>query len=226
MDNLVWFITVPMPYAAAAICVLGLMYRAGRWAFMPKHVKWTLYPPPKTPGRQAKFMAGEIFAFRAIFKVNRPLWAGAWLFHVAMALLVLLFILLLAGYGSFWLAAAGMALLGATSLYLIAFRLTNQRARMVSTPVEFFNLLIFLAMGVLGLCMLFVQKVDQAALREYFMGLITLKPAGAPDGPFFVPALALLELFLAYFPFSRMVHMVSKYFAFHDINWEYKKAKS
>ena len=224
MDKLVWFIMVPMPYAAAAICVLGLAYRAGRWAFMPKHLRWTLYPPPKTLGGQAKFMAGEIFAFRALFKVNQTLWIGAWLFHVAMALLVLWFILLLAGHGLFWLSVAGMALLGSTSLYLIVYRLANPRARKVSTPVEFFNLIIFLAMGAAGLGMFLIQKVDSGALRDYFMGLITLKAASAPLGPFFVPTLVLLELFLIYFPFSRMVHMVSKYFAFHDINWQQKKA--
>ncbi len=217
------FIGVGLPYIAVAVFVLGLAWRAMRWALAPRHLKWTLYPPPKGLPGQLVFMAKEIVVFRALLKNSRALWLGAWLFHVAMAMMGLWFAAFLLGCPSRLLPKVGGLLLAGSALYLVAYRLLDRKMRAVSSPVEFFNLAIFVAIIATGAALVYVQGADIAAIREYFVSLATFRP-GAEEVPresMFLVTLLLTEFFLLYFPFTRMVHMVSKYFAFHSVNWEH-----
>lgn len=211
-----------MPYVAVAVLVLGVAGRVLRWALMPRHVPWTLYPPPGNLLEQMRFMAGEIFTFRALFRQNRRLWIGAWAFHMAMAMLALWLVLFVVAGGTLWLAKLGLTLLAITALYMMIYRAVVPQARAISQPVEFINLGLFLAIGAVGIVTILRQFPDSATVHRYISGLISFHPADVPHDCCFVLLLFLVEVFLIYFPFSRMIHMVSKYFAFHTINWEHR----
>ena len=49
-------------------------------------------------------------------------------------------------------------------------------------------------------------------------GLFVFKVAGA--GPIFMGFLVAISLFLAYMPFTRMLHYVAKYFTYHSVRWD------
>ena len=222
MNGLTWFVAFIMPYVAIAVLAIGIGGRTLRWALMPRHVPWTLYPPPEGLLEQMRFMAGEIFAFRALFRQNRPLWISAWIFHIAMALLGLWFVLFVAAGGFTWLAKLGLILLGITAAYMMVYRRVVPQARAVSQPVEFFNLGLFLAIAVVGIVTVLRQTPDADTVRQYLVSLLSFRPAAVPQDSWFLLLLVLVEIFFIYFPFSRMVHMVSKYFGFHTINWEHR----
>jgi len=212
-----------LPYVATGIFLVSILLRIRKWATTPHPVKWSLYPIPEGAGGQAQFMAKEIFTFKSVWHNNRALWIGSYPFHVSMALIVLWFIVFIADLHpqAGLLLRGSLVLMGGTCVFLLAVRLLSPQMRAVTSGIELFNLLIFLGMAVLGLAFLYSVRPAAPEFRAYFMGLLTLKPAAPPDSPLFLGMLALAEFFLIYFPNSRMLHMVSKYFTFHNINWQH-----
>jgi nitrate reductase gamma subunit len=207
-----------MPYVAVAVLVLGVAYRALRWAKMPPHFRWTLYPYPQTAAGQIGFIAGEVLTFRSLRRANKGMWLGAWTFHISMMVTFLGLILLIAGAGAV-VVGIGFAGLAFGSIYLLIFRLSVRRMRLLTTGVEILHLVLFLGIGITGLGTA-LGGVSLVDAQTYLRGLVTFSPAAAPSQPVFLTLLVLIEIFLLYFAFSRMIHMISKYFAFHTINWD------
>ena len=212
-----------LPYVAAGIFLLSMLFRVRKWAGTPHPVKWSLHPIPEGMGGQAQFMAREIFTFKSVWQNNRPLWIGSFPFHVSMALIVLWLVVFVADLHpqAGLLLRGSLALMGVTCLYLLAVRILSPQMRAVTSAIELFNLLIFLGMAVMGLALLYTDRPGGPEFRAYFMSLLTFKPVAPPDSNLFLGMLALTEFFLIYFPNSRMLHMVSKYFTFHNINWQH-----
>ncbi|PKN34040.1 MAG: hypothetical protein CVU61_10645 [Deltaproteobacteria bacterium HGW-Deltaproteobacteria-19] len=210
------FIARVFPYLALGLFVLGTAWRFLRWRSLPAHLKWTLYPFPKGTAGQLKYMAGEIFTFGTIYRFNRRLWIGAYVLHMAMGGFVLFSILYLAG----WLPGTAVRIilwiLLAAPVYLVALRSFNKYLRAVTTPEEFFNLIFLAAFAVAGLA----ASPSAMSPRAYFVGLMLMRPDAASLPPELVPAILLGGLFLIYLPWSRMIHYISKYFAYHAIKWQ------
>jgi len=219
MNGLLWIIGGVLPYAAMFALIAGIAGRAIRWKLMPKSVHWTFFPPPQTLMAQARFMAAEIFTFHAVWKRNKVLWIGAWTFHVSMAILVVWLLLMLCGVSLAWLCWLGAALMGFTSAYLIVYRFVKPEARALSTPVEFFNLGFFFLIVLVSGAMVLFQQPPIEEIRRYLLDILAFRSPAPPQAPLFYAVLFLVEMLMIYFPFSRMIHMVSKYFAFHTIDW-------
>jgi nitrate reductase gamma subunit len=92
--------------------------------------------------------------------------------------------------------------------FLLARRLFDRSLRYVSLATDYFPLLLILAVAVSGIYMRYFGKVDLLAVKELSLGLVTLQPR-APAGlsAAFVIHLVLVSTLLAYFPFSKLVHM-------------------
>jgi nitrate reductase gamma subunit len=212
-----------LPYVATGIFLLSMLLRIRKWAGTPHPVKWALYPMPEDVGGQVRFMAREILTFRSVWENNRPLWIGSFPFHASMALIVLWFVVFVADLHpqAGLLLRGSLVLMAVTCLYLLAFRILDSRMRAVTSGIEIFNILVFLGMAVMGLALLCSARPGGPEFRAYFLGLVTFSPVEPPASPLFLGMLALTEFFLIYFPNSRMLHMVSKYFTFHNINWQH-----
>jgi nitrate reductase gamma subunit len=91
--------------------------------------------------------------------------------------------------------------------YLLARRLTNPMLRYISLASDYFPLLLLLAIGISGILMRYFYKVDVVTVKELTLGLVTLHPR-VPAGiaPIFFVHLFLVSVFLAYFPFSKLMH--------------------
>lgn len=220
MNATSFIIGVVLPYVATALFLISIGIRVKRWATTPHPLKWSLYPMPIGRTNQLAFMMKEVLSFRAVFHNNKKLWAGSWLFHIGMALIVLWFATFVAGLHAGILLWAGLLFLVVFPLYLFTVRLANTGMRVVSSPLEYFNLLIFISLGVLGLALLSSGIPDAAAFRQYFINLMLFRPALPPQSALFLSMLAITEFFMIYFPNSRMLHMVSKYFTYDKISWQ------
>jgi len=218
-----YIIGAVLPYVATGIFLVSVLFRIRKWAATPHPLKWSLYPIPEGKGNQAQFMAKEILTFRSVWHNNRALWIGSFPFHLSMALIILWFIVFTANLHPMagLLLRGSLVLMSATCVYLLAVRILSPQMRAISSGIELFNLLIFLGMAVMGLALLYSIRPGGPEFRAYFMSLLTFKPVAPPDSPLFLGMLALTEFFLIYFPNSRMLHMVSKYFTFHNINWQH-----
>ena len=99
-----------------------------------------------------------------------------------------------------------LLLVGVTYLFLR--RLYLPQMRFISLPADYFPLFLILALGLTGVLMRYWIRVDLTAVKELALGLVTFRPT-APEciGVIFYIHLFLLSILIAYFPFSKLMHM-------------------
>ncbi len=100
-------------------------------------------------------------------------------------------------------------LLGAALTYLLLRRLVIPQLRYISLPADYFPIFLILGVATTGILMRYVFKTDVVGVKELTMGLVTFQPK-IPEGigVLFYTHLFLVSTLLAYFPFSKLVHMV------------------
>lgn len=206
-----------LPYVAILFFVAGFLYRLGSWSRAPKKLNWKLYPVPEGLKGEAAYILEEWVSFKMLFRHNRPVWLGSYVFHLSMVALGAWFVLLLLGASVPWLVRLGTAGLFLSSSYLFLLRLWLPQMRLISSPVEFFNLALFIAIAALGWSLM--GQGMGTELRSWAISVLSLKPLALPGEGALIVLVFLLEFFLAYLPFSKMFHAASKYFAFHKSRW-------
>jgi nitrate reductase gamma subunit len=80
--------------------------------------------------------------------------------------------------------------------------------RYISLPADYFPLFLILTLGTSGILMRYLIRVDITAVKELAMGLFTFSPV-SPEGIgviFYIHLFSLCVL-IAYFPFSKLMHM-------------------
>jgi nitrate reductase gamma subunit len=102
---------------------------------------------------------------------------------------------------------SGFVLLGAVTL-LVLRRILIPQVNYISLPGDYFPLFLITAIGLTGVLMRYVLKVDIVSAKELTMGLVTFRP-GVPEGigVLFYIHLFLVSVLIAYIPFSKITHM-------------------
>lgn len=102
---------------------------------------------------------------------------------------------------------SGLVLLGA-ALYLLVRRVVMPHVRYISLPADFFPLFLILGIAITGIMMRYFTKVDVVSVKALTMGLVTFHPM-IPDniGSIFYVHLFFVCTLLAYFPFSKLMHL-------------------
>jgi len=110
-----------------------------------------------------------------------------------------------------YLTSAGMVVgLG----FLLWRRVADARLRYISLPADYFALYLLLAIGISGILMRHVYKVDIVQVKALIGGLMSFNPV-LPEGVgviFFIHVF-LVSVLLAYFPFSKLLHMPGVFFS-------------
>jgi nitrate reductase gamma subunit len=92
--------------------------------------------------------------------------------------------------------------------YLLYRRLGISQVRYISLVNDYFPLFLMLGIGVSGVWLRHLAKTDIASVKEMALGLARFSPAVADSvSPLFYGHLFLVCVLLAYFPFSKLVHM-------------------
>ncbi|MFH1575208.1 MAG: sulfate reduction electron transfer complex DsrMKJOP subunit DsrM [Acidobacteriota bacterium] len=98
-------------------------------------------------------------------------------------------------------------ILGALGFLLLR-RLQNPQVRFISLFTDYFALFLIIGLAVSGVWMRYFSKVDLLSIKEFAMGLVTFRPVTPPPvGILFYIHLLLLSALIAYFPFSKLMHM-------------------
>jgi nitrate reductase gamma subunit len=102
---------------------------------------------------------------------------------------------------------SGIVLLAAV-VYLAVRRIVIAPVRYISIAADYFPLILIFGIAFSGIMMRYVTKVDIAAAKQLTMGLVTLHPV-VPEGigAVFYVHLMLVCALLAYFPYSKLMHM-------------------
>ena len=95
-------------------------------------------------------------------------------------------------------------------LFLFARRLTNRQVRYISLASDYFPLVLIFGIAASGVLMrMFLREgVDIVAIKQLGVGLATFQPVISSDiGAIFYIHLFLVCVLLAYFPFSKLMHL-------------------
>jgi len=102
---------------------------------------------------------------------------------------------------------SGIVLLAAV-VYLTVRRIVIPSVRYISLASDYFPLILIFGIAFTGIMMRYITKIDINAAKQLTMGLVTLHPT-VPEG---IGAIFYIHLFfvctlLAYFPFSKLMHL-------------------
>ena len=159
-----------------------------------------------------------------IHSPTKWLWLLALSFHYSFLIIALrhlrLFVHPIPGFVETLDAVDGMFQIGIPPLYLtdiiillavsglLIRRLFLPKVRFISLAADYFPLFLILGIVISGLLMRFVFRVDITAVKALATGIASFHPV-VPDGigAIFFVHLALVCTLIAYFPFSKLMHM-------------------
>ncbi len=198
--------------------------------------EWWKQPREESLVAEVLYMLEEILFLKALWKHQRRLWWWSFPFHVGLYVLAAAVGLALLGglmavagisgpgwgvlsIGLSWLAGAAYVLGAVGALGLLVSRLARPSLRTMTTPVALFNLLLLLAVFVTGgVAVLSVPDFPARAVGLAHALLTATPPADLPSA--LTAHVAVSLVFLAYLPFSQMMHFMAKYFTYHQVRWD------
>ena len=210
-------------YVAIDIFLVGMLLKIWKYAATPAPLKIPLTPAPKTAAGVGFRMFKEVAFFRSLFRSNKTLWAGGYLFHLG-----LLFVFV--KHLRFFFPATpafidtlvnidlytGFIMLAALT-FLFILRLAVDRHRYISIVNDYVLLGLLIAIASTGLLSRFWDSSDTRAMvphiKEFVGGLFSFSPGAVPTNKLFLIHFSLVMLLLIYFPFSKLVHSVGIFFS-------------
>jgi len=206
-------------YAAAAVWLAGVGWRVLQYARVPAPLRIPTTPAPMTHAGAAARVAREVVLFESLFRSNKWIWLFGWMFHVALALVLVrhlrYFIEPVWGWVAFaqpFGVYAGFALVaGLAGLW--ARRFLVERIRYISTWSDHLMLALLLAIGLSGLAMKYVAHTDIVGLKEFVRGLIVFDWQPLPADPLLLIHLSLVLVLMVVFPASKLLHAPGVFFS-------------
>lgn len=172
-------------------------------------------------------LRADLHGKRLIYGSAKWLWLGAILFHWALFIVLIRHLRLFTNpvpeliqtldYIDSFLQTLGVPPLYITDVLIVAGlallllrRLVDAKVSYISYGSDFFPLFLIIGIVFTGILMRYNIKVDVYAVKQLTLGLATFNPL-IPDtkiGVIFYVHLFLVSVLAAYFPFSKLVHMV------------------
>ena len=197
--------------------------------------EWWTKPREKDAIAELTYMAKEIVFLKALWEHNRRMWWFSYPFHLGMYLLsAVLGLVVLGGIARVAgipgpgiglvgtvvpiLAGVGYALGAVGALGLFVSRILDPKLRVINTPLSFLNLLLLLGVFVSGGWAIFTLESFPFAILAFLTAFLTANLSVAIPGILALHVI-LAGVFLAYLPFTQMMHFVAKYFTYHEVRW-------
>jgi len=160
------------------------------------------------------------------YESSKWLWLFGILFHYSFLVIVLRHMRMFLEPVPFFIGALefgdGILQIGAPSMYLtdaaiilgllllFGRRLVNRQVRYISLANDYFPLFLIFSIALTGILMRFFLRdgIDIVAIKRLAVGLVTFQPSISTDiGAIFYIHLFLVCTLLAYFPFSKLMHL-------------------
>ncbi len=206
-------------YAATAVLVAGVAWRILEYARAPAPLKIPTTPAPMTRAGAAARVAREVVLFESLFRSNKWIWLFGWLFHVALALVLVRHLRYFTEPVWGWVAFAqpfgvyaGLAMVaGLAGLWARRFLL--ERMRYISTRSDHLMLALLVGIGLSGLAMKYLAHTDIVALKEFMLGLMRFDWQPLPADPALLVHLTLVLVLMVVFPASKLLHAPGVFFS-------------
>lgn len=203
---------IGLAYFATFAFVAGLLWKLIRYLRTPMPLPHALTPAPTTEGGSVLRVLGDLTIFPNLFKADKLLWVGAWIFHVALAAVLFRHI------RYFTYPVPGLVLtletvalffgvlFGAAILFLFWRRLGLPRTLYISNVPDYFVLALLGLIAGSGLAVSYWLHVNIVDVKGFILGLLTFHPVEVPRHPLFLLHLFFVLLLMIYFPFSKLLH--------------------
>jgi len=206
-------------YAATAVLVAGVAWRVLEYARVPAPLRIPTTPAPMTRAGAAGRVAREVVLFESLFRSNKWIWLFGWLFHVALALVLVRHLRYFTEPVWGWVAFAqpfgvyaGMAMVaGLAGLWARRFLL--ECMRYISTWSDHLMLALLAGIALSGLAMKYVAHTDIVALKAFMLGLMRFDWQPLPADPALLVHLTLVLLLMVVFPASKLLHAPGVFFS-------------
>jgi len=220
---LLYYIT---PYIALAVLLGGTAYRLYQWRQKkPVSVHLSLFPRPQTRWGRLLDTLVDMFTLRGLWQVNKPLWAGGFIMHLGLLILLLGHVRVFTDYYFLWellrwgeeqqtqfshVAGTIAGLLFMVPLFYLLVRRWSSAVKWISTPEDFLLLFLLLGTAVTGNHMRFLLEVESHEVRRFLQGLVFFRwqPVPASAGGSFIYHFAFVQLLMICFPFSKLSHTI------------------
>ena len=206
-------------YVAALVLIGGLALRIWQYAKTPQPLKIPTTPAPTTRGGVVLRLVREVVLFHSLFKANKWIWLFGWMFHAALALVLVRHLRYFTDPVWSWVALvqpfgiyAGFAMVAGLAA-LWARRLVVPRIRYISGPSDHLMLALLIGIGASGLAMKFVAHTDIVAVKAFFLGLMYFDWRPLPGDPPLMVHLTLVIALMLVFPFSKLLHAPGIFFS-------------
>jgi nitrate reductase gamma subunit len=206
-------------YAAAGVFLFGLIWRLLGYLRTPMPWPEVVTPAPTTEGGAIARVVGDVLVFPSLFKADKALWAGAWVFHISLAAVLFRHL----RYFTYPVPALILfmepvaltfgLLLGITLLYLFWRRLALPRTMYISNVPDYFVLALLGGVAGSGMLVSYWAHVYLVEVKAFLLGLLTLHPVAPPNHPLFLIHYVLVLLLMVYFPFSKLLHAGGIFFS-------------
>lgn len=205
-------------YAAALLLVGGLARKIVVYSRTPAPLKIPTTPAPTTKSGVVWRMTKEVTVFQSLFKSNKWIWLFGWVFHVALALVLLrhlryfqepvwTVVTLIQPFGKY---AAFAMLVGLGGLW--ARRFLVDRVRYITSLSDHLMLALLVAIGLSGLGIKYLAHTDIVALKAYMLGLVYFDLQPLPSDGFVLLHLSLVIILMVIFPISKLLHVPGLFF--------------
>lgn len=206
-------------YAATAMLVGGLAFRIADYARTPAPLQIPITPAPLTRTGVVLRMGREVVLFSSLYRSNKWIWLFGWMFHVALALVLLRHLRYFTEpvWGvvelvqPFGLYAAFAMLAGLGGLW--ARRFLVERIKYISTISDHLMLALLLAIGLSGLAMKYIAHTDIVAVKAFMLGLMVFDWQPLPADPALLIHLFLVAMLMTIFPLSKLLHAPGVFFS-------------
>lgn len=205
-------------YAAALLLIAGVVRKIVIYSKTPAPLKIPTTPAPLTKSGVAWRITKEVTVFQSLFKANKWTWLFGWVFHVALALVLMrhlryfqepvwTVVQLIQPFGKY----AGFAMLfGLGGLW--ARRFLVDRVRYITNLSDHLMLALLVAIGLSGLGIKYLAHTDIVALKTYMLGLMYFDLQPLPTDGLVLLHLSLVIILMVIFPISKLLHAPGLFF--------------
>lgn len=210
---------IGLAYFSAVTFVGGLLWKVIGYLRTPMPLPHALTPAPRTEAQAVLRVLGEVTIFQSLFKADKWLWAGAWIFHIALAAVLFrhlrYFTYPIPGLVLYMETVALLfgVLLGAAILFLFWRRLALPRTLYISNIPDYFVLTLLGLIAGTGLTVSYWLHANLVDVKGFLLGLMTFRPVDVPRHPLFLLHLFLVLVLMLYFPFSKLLHAGGVFFS-------------
>jgi len=217
--NLLSVFLVGFAYIAAFAFSAGLLVKLVGYLRTPAPLPLSATPAPESEAGVVARLLGDVLIFPNLFKADKALWVGAWVFHLALAAI------LFRHLRYFTYPVPGLVLsmeqaalffgyvFGLATIYLFGRRLALPRILYLSNIPDYFALVLLGLIAASGILVSYWAHVYLVDVKAFILGLMTFHPVAPPNHPLFLLHFFFVLLLMIYFPFSKLLHAGGIFFS-------------